>query len=79
MTQPPQTRLSVDLAPRVAAAFRALITHRGITATEGIRRAGSAWAFIEKELNAGHKFAVIETVDGTEQIREVTFHLGEQS
>lgn len=64
-------RLSVNLAPDVAATFRDLCHAKRISITEGVRRAIAIWRFVEDEVDAGRRLAVIEEVDGKERVREL--------
>jgi hypothetical protein len=68
-------RLSANLSARSAGAFRALINRKGLTITEGVRRAIAVWAFVEDETRRGNQVAVIER-DGS--IRKVTLLQGEE-
>jgi hypothetical protein len=61
-------RLSVNLSVESAETLRALIRRKGLTITEGIRRAIAVWKFVEDESSRGNQLAVIET-DGS--IRKV--------
>jgi hypothetical protein len=61
-------RLSVNLSVESAETFRALLKRKGLTITEGIRRAIAVWKFVEDEAYEGNQIAVIER-DGT--IRKV--------
>jgi hypothetical protein len=54
------TRLSINLSAETAEAFRELAGRKGLSITEGIRRAISAWQFLEEETSRGNKIAVIE-------------------
>jgi len=62
-------RLSVNVSGETAEAFRSLIARKGLSVTEGVRRAIMVWKFIEDEIAAGNALAVIEP-DGA--IRKVT-------
>lgn len=62
-------RLSVNVSHATARAFRELIGRKGITITEGVRRAIAVWRFVEAETAAGNRLAVI-TQAGT--VHEVT-------
>lgn len=53
-------RLSVNLSPEASGTFRELIERKGLTITEGIRRAIAVWKFIEDEAQRGNQIAVIE-------------------
>lgn len=61
-------RLSVNLSVESAETFKALIKRKGLTITEGIRRAIAVWKFVEDEIHNGNQMAVIER-DGS--IRKV--------
>ena len=65
------TRLSVNLSQEVADALKAIATDRGITLTEGIRRAISTQKFVEDVLNRGGKILVVEP--GESSARELVF------
>jgi hypothetical protein len=65
----PTTRLNVNLGDEPAAALHDLMTRKGISATEAVRRAISVWKFVEDQLAAGRRIAVL---DG-DAIREVLF------
>lgn len=62
-------RLSVNLSGETAEVFRSLIARKGLSVTEGIRRAVRVWRFAEDEVAAGNELAVIGP-DGI--IRKVT-------
>lgn len=53
-------RLSINLSADTADSFRALIERKGLTITEGIRRAIIVWKFVEDETARGNQIAVIE-------------------
>ena len=53
-------RLSVNLSVESAETLRALIRRKGLTITEGIRRAIAVWKFVEDESSKGNQIAVIE-------------------
>jgi ParG len=63
-------RLSVNLNPETADVFKALTTRKGLSITDGIRRAIAVWKFLEDERARGNEIAVIEQ-DGT--VRKVVF------
>lgn len=67
----PTVRLSVNLAPDVADALKNL--SKGMSITEGVRRAIAIWNFLESERAKGHTLAAIEpSVNGApERIREI--------
>jgi Ribbon-helix-helix protein, copG family len=53
-------RLSINLSTETADAFRELTGRKGLSITEGIRRAIAAWQFLEDEMSKGNQIAVIE-------------------
>jgi hypothetical protein len=53
-------RLSINLSTETADAFRELAERKGLSITEGIRRAIAAWQFLEDETSKGNQIAVIE-------------------
>jgi hypothetical protein len=61
-------RLSVNLSAESAENFRTLIKRKGLTITEGIRRAIAVWKFVEDETQRGNQIAVIER---DESVRKV--------
>jgi hypothetical protein len=61
-------RLSVNLSFETAEAFRSLIERKGLSISEGIRRAIAVWKFVEDEKASGNQLAVVEP-DG--QVRKV--------
>jgi hypothetical protein len=61
-------RLSINVSPATAADFKAVAARKGLTITEGIRRAIAVWKFAEDETAAGNELAVIEK-DG--EVRKV--------
>lgn len=67
--EPPPVRLSVNVSGESASAFRALIRRKGLSITEGVRRAIAVWRFVEEEIGKGNEIAVIEH-DGS--VRKVT-------
>jgi len=67
-------RLSVNLGAQPAAALRELMTKKGITATEAVRRALSIWKFVEDERAQGHRLAVLEGDGDQRAVREIIFH-----
>ena len=58
MTGPEQpagiVRLSINLSTETAETFKALAGRKGLTITEGIRRAIAVWKFAEDEVAAGN-------------------------
>lgn len=61
---PAVARLSVNLSTETAGMLKALAGRKGLTVTDGVRRAITVWKFIEDELAAGSTLAVIEA-DGS--------------
>lgn len=59
------TRLSVNIALDVADMIRSLTRRKGITATEGVRRAIVLWKLVEDELAAGNTVHVVNAKTGT--------------
>lgn len=57
-------KLAVNISDETARTFRRLIAAKSISITEGVRRAIAVWAFVEDEIKAGNKIAVVES-DGT--------------
>ena len=64
-------RLSVNLAPDVAAVLRKWTGKKSISITEAIRRAIAVWNFVETERAAGNRLAVIERDGDRERVREM--------
>ncbi|WP_328712284.1 hypothetical protein [Nocardia salmonicida] len=65
-------RLSINLAPDVAAVLRNWADKKRISVTEAIRRAIAVWNFIETEKANGNRLAIVESLPGGgERIREV--------
>jgi len=63
------TRLSVNVAFDVAEAVRALCKRRGITATEGVRRAIALWKIAEDATAKGQQVQIVDPVTGS--VREL--------
>jgi hypothetical protein len=61
-------RLSINLNAETADAFKAFTERKGLTITEGIRRAITVWRFLEDETAKGNQIAIIEQ---DENIRKV--------
>jgi hypothetical protein len=61
-------RLSVNLSIESAENFRALIRRKGLSITEGIRRAIAVWKFVEDETSKGNQIAVIERDDSVRKV-----------
>jgi hypothetical protein len=53
-------RLSINLSIETAETLKALVDRKGVTITEGIRRAIIVWRFVEDETSRGNQIAVIE-------------------
>jgi hypothetical protein len=53
-------RLSVNLSLETADVLKSLINRKGLSITEGIRRAIAVWKFVEDETSRGNEIAVIE-------------------
>jgi hypothetical protein len=53
-------RLSINLSFETSEILKALADRKGITITEGIRRAIAIWEFVEGEIARGNQMAVIE-------------------
>ena len=70
-TSPDVVRLSINLAPDVAAILREWASKKAISATESVRRAIAVWNFVESEKAKGNRLAVIEGSGKNERIREV--------
>ncbi|MGV9680372.1 hypothetical protein ACWDSJ_34265 [Nocardia sp. NPDC003482] len=65
-------RLSINLAPDVAAVLRRWAEEKRISVTEAIRRAIAVWNFIESEKKKGNTLAVVENLsNGKQRFREV--------
>jgi hypothetical protein len=56
----PVVRLSVNVSTETAEAFKSAARRKGLTITEGARRAIAVWKFVEDEAAAGNELAVIE-------------------
>jgi hypothetical protein len=61
-------RLSVNLGSETAAIFKELIERKGLSISEGVRRAIAVWKFLEDEKALGNQIAVIEP---DESVRKV--------
>ncbi len=62
--EPRFTRLSVNVTLDVADAIRTLTRRKGITATEGVRRAIAIWKLVEDELQAGNRVQLVDPKTG---------------
>lgn len=65
---PRYVRLTVNLALDVADAFKTLTRRRGITATEGVRRAIAMWKLIEDESAAGGTVQIVSKTGRTKEL-----------
>jgi hypothetical protein len=61
-------RLSVNLGSETAEIFRELIERKGLSISEGVRRAIAVWKFLEDEKALGNQIAVVEP---DESVRKV--------
>jgi len=61
-------RLSVNLSIETAEIFRSLIERKGLSISEGIRRAIAVWKFLEDEQSRGNQVAVIEQDDTVRKV-----------
>jgi len=61
-------RLSVNLGSETADIFKELIERKGLSITEGVRRAIAIWKFLEDEKSLGNQIAVVEP---DESVRKV--------
>ncbi len=61
-------RLSVNLSIETAEIFKSLIERKGLSISEGIRRAIAVWKFLEDEQSRGNQVAVIEPDDTVRKV-----------
>jgi Ribbon-helix-helix protein, copG family len=61
-------RLSVNLSLETAEIFRSLIDRKGLSISEGIRRAIAVWKFVEDERARGNQIAVVEPNDQVHKV-----------
>jgi hypothetical protein len=61
-------RLSVNLSSETATMFKALIERKGLSITEGIRRAIAIWKFLEDQKDQGNEIAIIEPDDTVRKV-----------
>ena len=61
-------RLSVNLSAETAEIFESLIERKGLSISEGMRRAIAVWKFLEDEKALGNEIAVVES---DESVRKV--------
>lgn len=72
IAEAPVVRLSVNLSPDVAQVLRVLVGRKGVSFTEGIRRALACWKYLEEQKVLGNRIAIIETGHrGGPRVREV--------
>lgn len=64
-------RFEVTFSRDAAAEFQQLCTGKGVSWTEGMRRAIATWKFLEEQRARGHSFAVIQRDRSGEQLREL--------
>ena len=67
--EPRFTRLSVNVALDIAEALRSLTRRKGITATEGVRRAIAVWKLVEDASAAGQQLQLVDRKTGA--VREL--------
>ena len=67
--EPRYTRLSVNIALDVAEALRTLTRRRGITATDGVRRAIAVWKLVEDATAQGQQIQIVDPATGN--VREL--------
>ena len=53
-------RLSINLSIEAVETLKELVDRKGVTITEGIRRAIVVWKFVEDETSRGNQIAVIQ-------------------
>lgn len=70
---PPITRLSVNLAPDVAAELRRLAAARDCSITEMTRRCIAVMSLVERERAQGNRLGIIEPGRSGERLRELVF------
>lgn len=63
------TRLSVNIALDVADALRSLAKRRGITVTDGVRRAIAIWTLVEDASAKGQQVQIVDPATGN--VREL--------
>lgn len=63
------TRLSVNIALDVADALRSLAKRRGITVTDGVRRAIAIWKLVEDASAKGQQVQIVDPATGN--VREL--------
>jgi hypothetical protein len=59
-------RLAVNVSDDTARTFRSLIERKGLSITEGIRRAIAVWRFVEDETERGNKL-IVQEPNGTQR------------
>lgn len=66
-------RLSVNLAPSVAAALKALAEKQNVTVTEMVRRTIALSKLLDDEYEAGNRITVVEGAGDRAKYRELVF------
>jgi hypothetical protein len=61
-------RLSVNLSSETDEIFKSLIDRKGLSISEGIRRAIAVWKFLEDEEARGNQIAVMEPEGGVRKV-----------
>ena len=61
-------RLSVNLSSETSEIFKELIERKGLSISEGVRRAIAVWKFLEDEKALGNQIAVIEPDDSVRKV-----------
>jgi hypothetical protein len=61
-------RLSVNLSIETDEIFKSLIDRKGLSISEGIRRAIAVWKFLEDEEARGNQIAVMEPEGGVRKV-----------
>lgn len=61
-------RLSVNLSTEADETFKSLIDRKGLSISEGIRRAIAVWKFLEDEEARGNEIAVMEPEGGVRKV-----------
>ncbi|MDM7855488.1 CopG family transcriptional regulator [Cellulomonas alba] len=64
-------RLSVNLAPTVAAALKSTAAKKGLSITEAIRHAIAVWKLVVDEQAAGRKVMIVEGQGDSATFREI--------
>jgi hypothetical protein len=61
-------RLSVNLSPETSEIFKELLDRKGLSISEGVRRAIAVWKFLEDEKALGNQIAVVEPDDSVRKV-----------